>query len=120
MSNTARQIIQEALRLPLDERATVVAELIANIDADAEHAGQPRSNACHEAKSGGRAGRAVCRALQATLSGMAAQATDAERAGPPPRHHHAVEGEAPIFTVRRPSRPRLRGGLSIELHTGVS
>ena len=42
MSNTARQIIEEALRLPLDERATVVAELIASIDsepdADAEQA----------------------------------------------------------------------------------
>ena len=42
MSETARQILEEALRLPLDERATVVAELIASIDgepdADAEQA----------------------------------------------------------------------------------
>jgi hypothetical protein len=42
MSNTVRQIIEEALRLPLDERATVVAELIASTDgepdADAEQA----------------------------------------------------------------------------------
>jgi Putative addiction module component len=42
MSETARQILEEALRLPLDERATVVAELIASMDgepdADAEQA----------------------------------------------------------------------------------
>jgi putative addiction module component (TIGR02574 family) len=42
MSNTAREIIEEALRLPLDERAAIVAELIASLDgepdADAEQA----------------------------------------------------------------------------------
>jgi hypothetical protein len=41
-SDAARQIIEDALRLPLDERATVVAELIASIDgapdADADEA----------------------------------------------------------------------------------
>ena len=42
MSETARQILEEALRLPLDQRATVIAELIASMDgepdADAEQA----------------------------------------------------------------------------------
>jgi len=42
MSETARQILEEALRLPLDERAAVIAELIASMDgepdADAEQA----------------------------------------------------------------------------------
>lgn len=42
MSDAAKQIIEDALRLPLNERATVVAELIASIDgepdADAEEA----------------------------------------------------------------------------------
>lgn len=34
MSETARYILEEALRLPLDERATVVAELIASMDGE--------------------------------------------------------------------------------------
>lgn len=42
MSETARQILEEALRLPPEERATVIAELIASMDgepdADAEQA----------------------------------------------------------------------------------
>ena len=42
MSENARQILEEALRLPVEERAAVVAELIASMDgepdADAEQA----------------------------------------------------------------------------------
>lgn len=34
VSNQARQILEEALRLPVDERADVAAELLRSLDAD--------------------------------------------------------------------------------------
>ena len=55
MTNDARHVLEEALRLPLAERATVVAELLASMDGEPD----PDANEAWAAEIERRAGRAL-------------------------------------------------------------
>lgn len=77
MSDEARQLLEGALRLPLDERADLAAELLASMDgppdADAEHAWaveiERRADRAVRGESAGKDWDAVRAEMEAKLRG---------------------------------------------------